>query len=339
MTATPSEDTAAKWEAQSLRDSLPQFESILKETSRNRDRFIVLARLQLLEQELSDYRAFYQLDFNAYCLTGLLPSEHGDLVCHAWLPSLPVPAKATAIVLHGLYDHVGLFHHNIRALLNDGHAVIAMDMPGHGVSAGEPTEISDFAEYRHCLDRLIKVYQSCDLLPKPFHAIGQSTGGAIVMGYILLHDDPFDQVILLAPLIRAQKHTSVVMTYHLLKHLMDRVPRKFNPNSADAEFLDFLQQVDPLQARSLSKNWVGAMLNWSDDFDEAPQKNRSLLVIQGDSDSTVDHEYNVPKIVEKFGQVDVVTLEGGQHHLANEAEDIRTEMLEQISKRLLNTDD
>lgn len=339
MTAISVEEDGAKWEAQSLREDLPQFESILQKVSKNRDRFIALARLQLLEQELSAYRAFYQLEFDAYALTGLLQTEYGNVVCHVWIPSFTDTPKGTVLVMHGLYDHVGLFHHNIRALIADGFAVMAMDMLGHGLSEGEPTEINDFSEYRDCLSQLVSLYQSCDLLPKPFHTVGQSTGGAVLMGYLLFNDDPFDQVILLAPLIRARRYASVVVTYQVLRHLLNRVPRQFNVNSADADFLHFLREMDPLQSRSLSKNWVGAMLRWSDDFDKAPSSQRSIFVIQGDSDTTVDHEYNVPKIVEKFGQVDVVTLEGGQHHLANEAQEIREEMLEQISKRLMNTDD
>src|SRR5699024_4012803 len=99
-------------------------------------------------------------------------------------------------------------------------AVLAYDLPGHGLSSGPRAEIDDFRTYREVLEQCLA--QARHHLPGPWHVIAQSTGGAIVMDYLLHHgfDDgnsPFRQIILLAPLVRPYKWSSARWLHTLMR--------------------------------------------------------------------------------------------------------------------------
>jgi pimeloyl-ACP methyl ester carboxylesterase len=124
------------------------------------------------------------------------------IAAHLWTPRDP---KGSAVVVHGYYDHVGLYGHLIRFLLDRDLAVLSFDLPGHGLSSGEPATIETFDHYVEAFDACINAFESH--LPKPWNLFGQSTGGAIAMEWLLANGlrratSPFEHVVLLAPLVR-----------------------------------------------------------------------------------------------------------------------------------------
>jgi len=160
-----------------------------------------LTACQPLTAEAQGYQRFYGLDLSAHSWLGGFQAAGFDLVGQAWLPEQPI---ATLFLLHGYYDHMGLYRHVIEWALKQGFAVISCDLPGHGLSSGERASISDFAVYQQVLEVLFEQARALQL-PRPWHLCGQSTGGAIAVDH-LLHQgarSPIDgQVILLAPLVR-----------------------------------------------------------------------------------------------------------------------------------------
>jgi alpha-beta hydrolase superfamily lysophospholipase len=229
-------------------------------------------------------------------------------------------------VLHGLYDHVGLFSHTIHNLLKQGYAVVAFDQLGHGLSEGEPTEIDDFSLYLDCFQRVLAVSESIPELPKKRHVVAQSTGAAVAMGYLLKKADPFEKVVLLAPLIRPVHWRMTQLRYHLGRLFLKKIARRFGQNSGDLDFIDFVHRRDPLQSRMLAVSWIGSMLRWAGEFETLPALNRPVLVIQGGADEAVDWSYNLPAIERKFQQLETLMLPEARHHLANEIGRIRLEI-------------
>ncbi|RFQ20759.1 alpha/beta hydrolase, partial [Pseudomonas sp. ATCC 13867] len=61
---------------------------------------------------------------------------------------------------------------------------------------------------------------------------------------------------------------------------------------------------------------------------------QSLLVIQGDADETVDWQYNLRVLEDKFERIECLLLTGARHHLANESETLRRRYFEFLSERL-----
>jgi alpha-beta hydrolase superfamily lysophospholipase len=284
--------------------------------------------------ELNRYRQFYHLQYAeldpAYRI-GFVMSDGVKLVCQSWLPERPL---ATVFVLHGLYDHVGLFSHTIHNLLKQGYAVVAFDQPGHGLSEGEPTEIDDFSLYLDCFQRVLTVCESIPELPKKRHIVAQSTGAAVAMGYLLKKADPFEKIVLLAPLVRPVHWRMTQLRYHLGRLCLKKIARRFGQNSGDPDFIDFVHRRDPLQSSVLAVSWIGSMLRWASEFEGLTALSRPMLIIQGQADEAVDWSYNLAAIRRKFQQVETFMLPAARHHLANEVGHIRIEIDRRLNEFL-----
>jgi len=248
------------------------------------------------------------------------------VAAHVWLPASP---KATVFVSHGLFDHVGLFLDLIDELVSNGFAVLAIDFPGHGLSEGEPAVIRNFREYAEVIAQTLGELES--RMPGPMYALGQSTGAAALLNYVLNQSDySFKKLILLAPLIQP-RGWKTVNTFYILLHKFRRfVKRSFTVNSHRAGFNDFLEGRDPLQPRSISVEWVGAMREWVKSFPDFSDCSLPTLVLQGSEDKTVNWPYNIPAIKSKFPHAEIEMLLGAMHHLANESDQWREPMFKKI---------
>lgn len=294
-----------------------------------------LAEWQPLSDEAKAYQRFYQTDFperDVWRGMGRFEVDGYELVSHCWWPE---KVKATLFLLHGYYDHTGLYRHVIEWALDLDFAVIACDLPGHGLSSGPRASIRDFAEYQHMLQALFSEANSI-ALPQPWHLCGQSTGGAIVVDHLLNHGENSPaqgQVILLAPLVRPRAWGWSQLSYFLLRPFVRGVARRFSENSNDPDFLPFLL-ADSLQPKRLPTAWVGALSRWISRVEFAKKSPRRPLIIQGQADMTVDWQHNLQVLKLKFDRPQILLLPEARHHLANETADMREEYFEFLSKRI-----
>jgi lysophospholipase len=236
-------------------------------------------------------------------------------------------AKGTAILMHGYYDHVGIYGSLIEFCLQQGWNVFAFDLPGHGLSNGDRAAISDFSEYDQvfiaALEQVQKLQQHTASESLPLHVFGQSTGGAIIINYLLTRNiqqqnSPFASINLLAPLVRPCSWTSAKIAHTLLSPFMKQIKRNFAMNSNDIEFLRFIAEKDPLQPLALSVRWVGALKKWVRMIEECEPSDLAINIVQGDQDETVEWRHNMPVLLEKFPQRKLLMIEGGRHHIVNE---------------------
>lgn len=275
---------------------------------------------------VSDYRNFYQLDFTSQLPDiehrfGFFEAAGFQVAAHA----LTVPgATHTAIIVHGYYDHVGLYRHLIQYCLQKGWSVVAYDLPGHGLSSGERATIETFEHYQTVL--VAALDQAAQLsLPSRLIAIGQSTGAAILMTRQLQEGD-FERCILLAPLYRPRGFRLRTLMFPWVRRMRQQMPRRFANNSGDTEFLRWLREDDPLQWRGLPLQWAGAMIDWVARFSRLPASQVPTLIVQGDKDGTVDWRYNVPRLQKKFTSAKSCYLKGAGHHLVNELPEYRRQI-------------
>lgn len=276
----------------------------------------------LLLRHLFDYRFPWRDSPRVQFRVGAFHSG-GDRICgYYWLPEEP---RGTSFLVHGYFDHIGLYGHLVEHLIGRGQAVVTFDLPGHGLSAGEPLAIDHFGDYQRVFDDLL---QRCGHFPRPFNALGQSTGGAIVLGLLqarcrLGADNPFQQIYLLAPLIRPWRWRYKKLLYRILNPFVATARREYRRNSNDRAFVRFLESGEPLQQHRIPLCWVAAMMQWAEDFAGAPVCHWPIAVIQGDRDTTVDGPHNLRRIAEQFPAARLHRLPGAMHHLVNEREDIR----------------
>lgn len=275
-----------------------------------------------LTSEERQYAHFYGIDFDQHLADiqhsfGYFDAAGFRLACHLWRPDKR--CRGTALVGHGYFDHVGLYRRPVGQLLRLGYAVVAFDLPGHGLSSGETAAIDDFEQYqtvlRTCLDHM-------QPLPQPWHWLAQSTGGAIAMDF-LLHAEapvPFEKVILLAPLVWPVGWRTGKYLHFFLSPFIKTLTRRFATNSHDTAFLDFLAHQDPLQARRLSIVWVTAWRRWLPRLQRAAPSTHPLMVIQGTGDHTVDWQRNLPEITRLFPAATIHRLPEARHQLVNESD-------------------
>ena len=278
------------------------------------------------------YCKHYRLEFEQALQHSAGKAQLGgfDIVVQHWKVAKP---KGVALLVHGYYDHVGLYRSLIDFCLQQQLDVVCFDLPGHGLSSGEVATIDDFRQYDDVFSEMLTLVQQ---LQQPIYVFGQSTGGAIILHYLLTRgvrqvDSPFQQVYLLAPLVRPTGWRTGRWLHTLLHRFIKQLKREFKPNSADSEFLRFISELDPLQPKFLSVRWVGALKRWIPMIESQPATDVAVYLVQGDCDRTVDWQHNLPLLKLKFPRQQLLMLPGGQHHLVNESEFNQQKMYQQMS--------
>jgi alpha-beta hydrolase superfamily lysophospholipase len=287
--------------------------------------------------QLHTYCQFYGLDIDSLISdsaqiiqhsVGYFPAAGFRIACHHFQQE---GARGSVFVLHGYYDHTGLYGHLIRYLLSKRLNVVAYDLPGHGLSTGAQASIDTFAQYGDVLAECLQRARAA-FVPQPWHFVGQSTGATIIMDYCLRLENQAPEapskVVLLAPLVHPRAWQRGQLLHTLLKHFVTGVRRDFADNSSDKEFLHFVRNVDPLQSRKLSARWVGGLKQWLRAFEQLPPSGLPVQVIQGAADTTVEWRYNLRRIQEKFPRADMHMLADARHHLVNESPAIRARLFQ-----------
>jgi lysophospholipase len=276
---------------------------------------------------------FYGMDFQdrlpgvEYSL-GSVPSGEYTLAVHRWLQP---GASSNLLLVHGYYDHSGLFAKLIEYGLMRNCNVLIFDLPGHGLSSGEPAAIDDFADYGSAI---AAVLDSVPLPQLPLWVMAQSTGCAALIECARNHPWPFAATVLLAPLVRPLGWRWGRLAHSLVRPFADSIGRKFTANSSDPSFLEFLQR-DPLQSRRLPLRWVTALRRWLASLPAGDLGVGPALIVQGDADRTVDWRYNVEVYRGLYPGSQLTVLPGAGHQLANESPRLRRAYLDTVDAWLL----
>ncbi len=269
---------------------------------------------------IADYLRYYGLEFvsrpGVTHRCGTLPSGPFSLAVHSWQQA---GATRNLLLLHGYFDHTGLYGKLVEYGLSRNCNVLIFDLPGHGLSSGDPVAIDDFADYSRAIADVLAAATLPDL---PWWVMAQSTGCAALVDFARGHEWPFTHAVLLAPLVRPVSWLKIRLAHRLLQHVTDYVPRTFNNNSSDLAFLRFVRE-DPLQAHKVSVRWIGALRRWLRTLPEVDLGVGPAMVVQGDRDGTVDWRYNINEILRLFPGSRVEYVAGGGHHLANESRELR----------------
>lgn len=284
--------------------------------------------LPLLQQSYLEFYGFFEtikameLDYFWGYRVFRREAEEWRIATHYWRLA---KAKGIVFLVHGLFDHVGLYQTLISYFLSQGYSVIAADMPGHGLSDGPPTQVDNFHRYGEVVRDTLTFFKT-EIADAPLYGVGQSTGAAVLMGTAFFWErqaqaSPFARLVFLAPLVRPNKWWLGRLAYRMFGRYLKRIHRDFSiPNSHDTAFNNFLRYHDPLQTRSLSIQWIGALHHWVETFPAQPVVATPLLIVQGTSDLVVDWRFNVKAIQEHFTSCQVNYIKGAMHHLANEGE-------------------
>lgn len=291
-----------------------------------------------LTEGIKSYCHFYRLDRlldtkDVYHCFGNVYSENYALLAQAFIHP---DNQKNVFLIHGYTDHLGLYDRLIAHLLKSGFNVVGLDLPGHGLSlSGVRAGIESFSRYQEAVKPFIE--QASQHLQGEWYLLGQSTGATIAMDYVLHNEShPFSKQVLLAPLVIPTSWPLIKLQLFAARRFLKSIPRKFNRNSSDEDFLRFVRLKDPLQPRWLKTSWVQSLYEWQKHFELSSASDLPTLLIQGDKDSVVDWQYNRRKVKEKFGQLSEIILPGANHHLVNEGDVIRKQVFSLLTLYINN---
>ncbi|MBB3330761.1 alpha-beta hydrolase superfamily lysophospholipase [Halomonas campaniensis] len=284
-----------------------------------------------LERYLGHYGLAPLLAEHVGLHVGYVEAGNFRLWTQVWSPARPV---GTAFVVHGYFDHLGLYRHLLERLLDRNWRVVLWDLPGHGLSSGARASIDDFDDYGGCLHALQQHLEEEGLAPRPWIGVGQSTGAAILATDALTRGDDghWAGLALLAPLVRPWGWNQSSWLHLLVGPFVRSIPRKFRANSTDSDFADFLREGDPLQADRVAIGWVSAMRRWMPRLLALPPNPVKTLILQGEQDLTVDWEWNLNVLERKFPNAEIHRHPEARHHLVNEAEPIRQSLFDTLDR-------
>jgi len=249
----------------------------------------------------------------------------------------PPQAKGTVLIVHGYYDHAGVWRQVIPSLVADRYRVIIHDQPGHGLSDGERAGIDDFQTYVEVLDGMVSF--TAESFPGKLHLVAHSMGAGVAVDWLLQGDrQEVDRVVLLAPLFRSAAWGISRFGHAVIGRWFRAMPRKYRKNSGDAEFLAFTR-ADPLQHERVPSSWVTALGVWNRQLAKRTPSQRPVTVLQGDCDTTVAWKHNRSLLARLLPEADIHMVTGGQHQLMNDAPALRQQVIGQILGALGARDD
>jgi alpha-beta hydrolase superfamily lysophospholipase len=93
---------------------------------------------------------------------------------------IPEHARAGLIIVHGIAEHAGRYHHAAAALAANDIACFVYDQRGHGESPGPRAHVQDFACFVQDLERVGETVRN-RFPTLPFFVWGHSMGSVVVM--------------------------------------------------------------------------------------------------------------------------------------------------------------
>jgi alpha-beta hydrolase superfamily lysophospholipase len=279
---------------------------------------------------LPKYRSLYGLDKAlGRHRVGWLWTGHQRIVAQRFEVAQP---RGTALIVHGYLDHSAIQAPLIVHLNKSGWSVLAIDLPGHGLSPGRRASLTRFDSYRASLRVALDSLVADSTLPPPYLAIGHSTGAAVLLDTLLLDGAPMvDEVVLLAPLIRWANWRLSRIGQGLAGAFVDRVPRAFRNTTHDPKFRNFRSAIDPLQPTHIPLAWARVMARHAEVVVGRTPVSRPVTVIQGSGDRTVDWRYNRAALKRLLPGASWQLIAGARHHLQHETKRFRAPLFEALS--------
>ena len=126
--------------------------------------------------------------------------DNSSVFMRVWKPDDPKAVKGVIGLVHGLGEHAGRYQHVAEYFVEQGFAVIAPDLRGHGQSAG----LRGDAAYEQLLDQVNHLLEEATkLFPnKPRFLYGHSMGGNVVLGHALQRTANLAGLMVTAPFLK-----------------------------------------------------------------------------------------------------------------------------------------
>lgn len=277
-----------------------------------------------------------------------------------WLPPCGIRPRATVQITHGMAEHSGRYDRFARFLTAQGYVVYAIDLRGHGETAGLDnlgqaglTAWEDMtADIRQLSDIARTEYPTTELI-----AFGHSMGSALTQSHMQNHGDLLAGAILCGtmgamPGLDDAQYASVMQELRALatgadargpSHFFGTLLSSFNApfganvldptgsewQTSDAEEIR-LFRGDPLCGKSFSNSMAYAVLKgfhglWLPGKESRVPADLPILIIAGTADPVGGKTKTIQDLITRYihqghRALDYRFYAGGRHEILNDAE-------------------
>lgn len=286
--------------------------------------------------------------------------DQAPIFVRKWLPPCGIRARAGVQITHGIAEHSGRYDRLARFLAGAGCVVYALDLRGHGETAGPaglgqagPTAWEDMiADIKHLSDIIRTEYGSLPLI-----AFGHSMGSALTQSHLENHGDLLAGAILCGTLgalpgLDEDGYDSLIQQLHTLAASPDATqPSQFfgsllvgfnapfiagvpHPTGSEWQTSDpeeiRLFQSDPLCGKPFSNAMTYSVIKglhglWLSENESRIPVDLPILLIAGTDDPVGGKTVTIQGLITRYMTNGHRALEyrfyaGGRHEILNEAE-------------------
>lgn len=251
------------------------------------------------------------------------------LFWQSWTPAATQPWRAQIALIHGYGEHSSRYEHFGTILARAGFGVMAMDVRGHGRSAGVPAHVDRYDDYVRDVERLISFMQKRwqDKQDRPLFVFGHSNGGLITLRYALRRPEQVSAFAVTSPMcgLSVQIPAWKAKAGKLLSKLK---PTFALPSELDAKDLTHDAHVcevykdDPLNRAVATARWfTEAQSAFGDLYERAELIKQPIMGLIGGSDRIVDAKQS-ERVFERISSEDKQSkvYAALYHELLNELE-------------------
>lgn len=250
-----------------------------------------------------------------------LSAEGAELFFRWWAP--PDPRRAVVAVVHGFGEHGGRYAHVGRHMAARSVAAYALDLRGHGRSAGRRGHVGSWEQYREDVRRFLLELRTREP-GTPLFLLGHSMGGLVALDVALHHPEGLRGLVAASPILGPPGVSRVLRGVGRVASRawpMLTLDTRLDPAvlSRDPAVLDALRN-DPLAHRRasarLSTEIASAVRRT---VSGAHQLRVPLLLLHGTADRLTSPEAT-HAFHEQVASVDkqLLLYEGGHHELFND---------------------
>jgi alpha-beta hydrolase superfamily lysophospholipase len=118
--------------------------------------------------------------------------DHAPIFVRKWLPPCGIRPRTTVQITHGIAEHSGRYDRFARFLAAQGYVVYALDLRGHGETAGPDNlgqaDLTAWQDMTADIKQLAEIARA-EYPALPLVAFGHSMGSALTQSHIQNHGD------------------------------------------------------------------------------------------------------------------------------------------------------
>lgn len=244
----------------------------------------------------------------------------------------PETVKAIVVLVHGMGEHSGRYHHVAKKLTDNNYGLIAFDHFGHGKTKGKRGHNPGFEIVLESVSKLIEKAKSV-FGNKPMFLYGHSMGGNTVINYTLRYKHNLKGTIATSPMLKLAFQPPA-WKLSIGKIMQKIAPSITLPSELETTHISRIQEEvkkyenDPLVHDKISPNFSLSFFDAADwAIENASSLKSPMLLLHGTDDKIIDYK-GTESFANRTEKATLKIYEGGYHELHNDL--CKEEMLQDV---------